>query len=79
TDPDGASDTRRRGIDVIAVNAPEFDHILISPSNSTIDLGQSQNYTAEAFDTAGNSMGNVTGQTTFQVQPSGSCNGNTCT
>jgi PKD repeat protein len=56
----------------------EFDHIVISPSSSTIDLGDAQNYTAEAFDTNGDSMGDVTAHTRFTIQPSGSCEGNTC-
>jgi hypothetical protein len=58
---------------------PGFDHIVISPSNATIDPGDSQNYTAEAFDTDGNSMGNVTASTSFSISPNGSCSGNTCT
>jgi PKD repeat protein len=80
TDPHGASDSRQRVIDVRARGeGPRFDHIVISPANATIELGGSRSYTAEAFDTNGNSMGNVTGRTTFGIQPSGSCNGNTCT
>lgn len=77
TDPDGASDTKTRVIHVGALAA--FDHIVISPSSATIQLGDSQSYMAEAFDADGNSMGNVTGNTAFSIQPSGSCNGNTCT
>jgi len=64
---------RRRG------GEPGFDHIVVSPASATIELGGSRSYTAEAFDTDGNSMGNVTGRTTFGIQPSGSCTGNTCT
>ncbi|HET9311694.1 MAG TPA: PKD domain-containing protein, partial [Actinomycetota bacterium] len=63
----------------ILPRASDFDHIVISPSNATIELGESQNYTAEAFDTNGGSMGNVTAETKFTIQPSGSCSGNTCT
>ena len=80
TDPLGASDTSQRIIHVRrGGEEPGFDHIVVSPANATIELGGSRNYKAEAFDTDGNSMGNVTGQTTFGIQPSGSCNGNTCT
>jgi hypothetical protein len=56
-----------------------FDHIEISPSSATIQPGGSQSYTAEAFDTSGNSMGNVTANTAFSIAPDGSCNGATCT
>ena len=77
-DPDGARDAKSRMIDV-ASPPPGFDHIVISPSNATIDAGDSQNYTSEAFDTDGNSMGNVTASTTFTIAPDGSCSGNTCT
>ena len=63
----------------ILPRASDFDHIVISPSNATIELGDSRSYTAEAFDTNGDSMGNVTADTRFTIQPSGSCSGNTCT
>lgn len=56
-----------------------FDHIVISPSSAPIDLGDAQNYTAEAFDRNGDSLGNVTADTNFSIRPSGSCSGNTCT
>lgn len=77
-DPDGASDAKSKVVDVGSPPAG-FDHIVISPSNATIDPGDSQNYTAEAFDTDGNSMGNVTASTSFSISPNGSCSGNTCT
>ena len=77
-DPNGASDAKSKVIDVQA-QPPGFDHIVISPSNATIDPGESQNYSAEAFDTDGHSMGNVTGATAFSISPNGSCSGNTCT
>jgi PKD repeat protein len=77
-DPDGQSDAKSKVIDV-GTPPPGFDHIVISPSNATIDPGDSQNYTAEAFDTHGDSMGNVTGSTSFSISPNGSCSGNTCT
>ncbi len=63
----------------IDTGEPEFDHVVIAPSNATIQPGGSQNYTAEAFDTQGNSMGNVTSDTSFSIAPNGSCTGNTCT
>jgi PKD repeat protein len=66
-------------IDTGGAEEPVFDHIVVSPSNATIQPGGSQNYTAEAFDTDGNSMGNVTADTSFSIAPNGSCTGNTCT
>jgi hypothetical protein len=79
-DPSGASDTKRRVVSVRAAgHEPEFDHIVISPSDATIEVGDSMSYTADAFDTDGRSMGNVTGAAAFSTQPSGSCDGNTCT
>ena len=63
----------------ILPRASGFDHIVITPPNATIGLGGSQNYRAEAFDTNGNSLGDVTADTRFTIQPSGSCSGNTCT
>jgi len=57
----------------------DFDHIVVAPSNATIELGDSMNYTAEAFDTNGDSMGNVTADTRFATRPGGPCDGNTCT
>ena len=56
-----------------------FDHIVIAPSQATIEPGGSQAYTAEAFDTDGHSMGKVTADTNFSIGPDGSCQGHTCT
>ncbi len=55
------------------------DHIVISPSDASIQAGGSQAYTAEGFDTAGNSLGDVTSSTTFSIDPDGSCTNNVCT
>ena len=42
-------------------------------------VGGSQFYTAEAFDVANNSRGDVTAATTFTITAPGSCTGSTCT
>ena len=55
-----------------------LDHIVISPASATIVAGGSQAYTAEGFDSSGNSF-DVTGATTFSIAPNGSCSGNVCT
>jgi PKD repeat protein len=78
SDPDGEHDSKSRVINVGSAQ-DLFDHIVISPASATIQPGGSQSYTAEAFDTDGGSMGNVTANTSFSIAPNGSCNGNTCT
>ncbi len=55
-----------------------LDHIVISPASATIAAGGSQTYTAQGFDTAGNSF-DVTGSTNFSISPDGSCTANICT
>ena len=68
----GLSDT------AVLTVVPALDHIVISPAQATIKLGESQAYTAEAFDEDGDSLGDVTGDTSFSIDPSGSCSGETC-
>ncbi len=52
-----------------------LDHIAITPSSSTVAAGVSQGYTVEAFDAFNNSLGDVTGGTSFGITPDGSCPG----
>ena len=78
SDPRGKTDSKSKVIDVRKV-AADFDHIVIAPSQATIEPGGSQAYTAEAFDTDGHSMGKVTANTSFSIGPDGSCQGHTCT
>lgn len=78
SDPRGKTDSKSKVIDVGAA-AADFDHIVIAPSQATIEPGGSQAYTAEAFDTDGHSMGKVTSDTNFSIGPDGSCQGHTCT
>ena len=78
SDPKGKRDATSKVIRVGSA-AAVFDHIVISPSNATIQPGGSRSYTAQAFDTDGGSMGNVTADTIFSIAPNGSCGGNTCT
>jgi hypothetical protein len=54
-------------------------HLVISPATATITAGASQAYTAEGFDASNNSLGDVTGDTTFTIAGGGSCTGATCT
>src|SRR6266540_3836809 len=53
-------------------------HIIISPASATVSAGGSQSYTAEGFDAANNSLGDVTALTTFSIAPEGTCTGNVC-
>jgi adhesin/invasin len=65
----------------VTFNPGPVDHLVISPPSSSIAVGGSQFYTAEAFDAADNSRGDVTAATTFTMTPSGSgtCTASTCT
>ena len=68
--------------DSFDVTAGPLDHLVLSPANSTIPAGGSQDYTAEGFDAEGNDLGDVTADTTFTISPHGggaSCTGATCT
>ena len=51
-----------------AVTAGSLDHIVISPDTATIIAGGTQTYTAEAFDQYDNSLGDVTNDTTFEIE-----------
>ncbi|MFL5927125.1 MAG: beta strand repeat-containing protein, partial [Gaiellaceae bacterium] len=73
------SNTGTTGSATLQVTPAGLDHIVISPTNATISAGGSQSYTAEAFDSAGNSVGDVTNSTSFTVAPDGTCSANTCT
>src|SRR5439155_288724 len=62
----------------LTVTAGALDHLALSPASTTITAGGSQPYTAQGFDSFGNSRGSVTGATTFTISPNGSCTGATC-
>src|SRR5437899_8329081 len=63
----------------LSVNPGLLDHIEIRPTSLTISAVGSSCYTAHGFDAFNNSLGNVTGATTFTISPNGSCTGATCT
>jgi len=69
----------KTGTASLQVNAATVDHIVISPASATITAGGSQAYTAEGFDAANNSLGDVTSGTRFSISPDGSCTGASCT
>jgi len=58
-----------------------LDHIVLSPASATITAGLSQTYTAEAFDSSGHSLGDVTASTDFSISAGadGECVDNVCT
>jgi hypothetical protein len=51
----------------LTVNADVLHHIVVSPGAATIAAGNSQPYTAEAFDRFDNTRGAVTSSTTFSI------------
>jgi hypothetical protein len=69
----------KTGTASLQVGAGALDHIVISPSSATISAGGSQTYSAQGFDAANNSLGDVTALTTFSVSPEGTCAGSICT
>ena len=56
----------------------DFDHVEISPTLATVEVDESQTFTATAIDDEGNSMGDVTAQASFTIDSPGSCDGNQC-
>ena len=50
----------------------------LDPPVKSIAAGSSQTYRARAFDPKGADLGDVTAQTTFSIEPEGSCAGATC-
>src|SRR6185312_12938340 len=62
----------------LQIDPAALDHITISPSSATISAGDTQAYTAEAFDVYNNSKGDVTALTSFSITPDGTCFSNSC-
>jgi hypothetical protein len=63
------------------VNAGDVVTIQVTPAGGTIAAGESQQYHAEGFNSAGHSLGDVTADTAFSIESgaNGSCTGDTCT
>ena len=53
--------------------------LVLTPATATIAPGATQAYTAQGFDAAGQSLGDVTSQVTFTVSAGGRCTANVCT
>ena len=62
----------------LSFTAPIVNHITISPDPTTIAAGTTTPYTAEGFDQYGNSLGDVTPNTTFTISAGGTCTGVDC-
>ncbi|MGO4858942.1 RCC1 domain-containing protein [Arthrobacter sp. 2MCAF14] len=56
-----------------------LDHLVISPSQSTIVAGASQGYSVSGADTSNLSLGDVTAATVFSIAPDGTCTASRCT
>jgi hypothetical protein len=72
------TDSGKKATATLNVTAGALDHIVISPDPKTIVAGATQAYTAEGFDAFGNSLGDVTGSTTFSTSGGASCTGTAC-
>jgi peptidoglycan/xylan/chitin deacetylase (PgdA/CDA1 family) len=66
------------GTQTETVTAAALDHLTLAPASATVASGHAQSYTATGFDAYGNSLGNVTAQTTFSIAPDGSCQSSSC-
>ena len=53
--------------------------LVLSPAAATIAPGATQAYTAQGFDAAGNSLGDLTSQARFTISGGGSCTASVCT
>ena len=55
-----------------------LETLVVAPAGSTVAAGAGKAYTAEGFDSNGDSIGDVTSTTTFTISGSGSCTGAVC-
>jgi hypothetical protein len=60
------------------VVAGDLAKIVVSPKTASVGAGATQAYTAEGFDANDNSLGDVTGSTTFSLDGVGPCAGSAC-
>ncbi|MBO9521157.1 MAG: Ig-like domain repeat protein [Nocardioidaceae bacterium] len=56
-----------------------LDHLALTPASKAVTPGGGQDYQADGRDAWDNSRGDVTGNATFTISPSGSCSGARCT
>jgi hypothetical protein len=77
-DSDNAALTSSCADEAVTVTPAALDHLRLSPANAHIANGASQTYTAEGFDTYGNSRGDQTG-VTYTIDGAGTCTADSCT
>src|SRR5439155_919368 len=53
-------------------------HIVVSPDGEHTGAGVAKTFSAEGFDAHDNSLGDVTGDTSFDIAPDGGCTGADC-
>jgi hypothetical protein len=63
---------------VRAADPAPVARLVLDPAIGSITIGSRQSYSARGFDTGGNDRGDVTGRTTFSIEPDGSCAGRAC-
>jgi hypothetical protein len=74
---DAHTNSVNKSFSVTVVVGP-LHHIAVTPKTALITAGGSQSYASEAFDQVGNSLGVVTGSTTFTASSGASCTANSC-
>jgi len=74
TDPASVGDAWER----VAPGHLPTASVQLSPATSTIAESGTQTYTAEAYDSLGHDLGDVTARSTFTITGSGSCSANAC-
>src|ERR1019366_8181552 len=73
------TDGSASGTATLHVTLGGLDHLGLAPVSATVSAGTSQAYTATGYDSQDNSLGDVTGATTFSISAGGTCTGASCT
>lgn len=64
---------------LLVIGAGPPASLVLTPAADIIQAGGARTYAVEAFDSAGNTLGDVSTQAAFRIEPNGSCTGSTCT
>jgi hypothetical protein len=75
----GAAAVPFRQAHIVTVQHGPLASLVITPAASTIATGGRQAYRVRGLDAFGNSLGNVTGSSTFTITPDGRCGRSACT
>src|SRR5262249_9530029 len=57
---------------------PAVASLVLAPAQATVAAGTEEPFTAEAYDAAGDDLGDATAQTTFTIDGAGTCSANLC-